>query len=339
MGFSQNVPLKELVGFGIAARVGDGSHLTLMNLVIWFILYACYYILIASPLMPLILDSITSGLRRKAAPLMKRWVIFFGLLVAAYGAAVARHSWRAYYNAEVMSKIMGRYLLFFGPLFLLTAFINFSEINRGKNLPIKKILGSVLVSFVLVVFSYLVFFKSVVFSTDGSLLKALGSIDGYYIKLLGWVYLLIVGLIYLILAIAQIQNWRRTWLVGTLLTAIFYMAGLPIYLNELVSDQVFARGGQEIAEAIFSETGPEGINYPIKLHLPNSIPTRQKNEIAMSVAVRGFKALTLYTYSVGNIQGLDGFFLLPQDQFINHQSILVKELEINSSKFALVRIQ
>lgn len=339
LGLSHNVPIKELLGFGIAANVGDGSHLTFQNLVIWFILYACYYVLIASPFLPLIIEMTFSCFRKKAGPLISRWMVFVGLLVASYGAAVVRHSWRAYYNADLISKIMGRYLIFFSPLFLLTAFITFSEIYPKHRQPFIEILARSLLSFVFVLFACLVLIANVVFSTDKLLLKSIGSIDGYYVKLLGCSYLLIIGVLYLIFAIAQIQNWRRTWLAGTILTAIFYTVGLPTYLNELVRGQVYSHGGQLIAEAIFSETGHEGMNNPINLYLPNSIPSRQKNEIAMSVAVRGFKALSPYTYDVGNIRGLDGFVLLPIDKLITTQGILVKELEINADKFALLRIQ
>lgn len=339
MGFSQKVPLKELVGFGIASRVGDASHLTLQNMLIWAVLYACYYILIASPFLPILLGSLTLFFKNITSPLIKQWMILMGLLTGAYGAAVVRHSWRAYYNTEIISKIMGRYLIFFGPLFLLTAFISFSKENLKDKSSTKKVVVTTLASSALVLFAWLVFIANSVFKTDGALFKALGSIDGYYVEILGSVFLIMIGGIYLILAGIQIWKKQILWAAAVVLIALFYSVGIPRYSNELVIDQIYTLAGKNIAEAIIRDIGADRMSEPINLYLPNSVDSRKNNEIGMSVAVRGLKAFSPYTFDVNTWpqnRNPEGYTLLPAGLLQESETHVLITVEIDASQFALI---
>ena len=266
-------------------------------------------------------------------------MILVGLLTAAFGAAVIRHSWRAYYNAEIINKIMGRYLIFFGPLFLLTAFIAFSVENQKDKHTTKNIVFTILASFVLEAFAWLVFIPNSVFRTDGTLFKALGSIDGYYVEILGSTFLIIIGGIYLLLAGFQIWKKQTLWVVAFAAIAIYYSVGLPRYFRELVTDQVYAQTGKNIAEAIIHNIGVEGMSEPINLYLPNSIDSRNNNEIGMSVAVRGFKAFSPYTFDVNtwpDKRTANGYILLPAELIQGSEASALISIEVDAGHFVLI---
>ncbi len=93
-GLREGVNLKLVLGFGVASKT-DPAQLTLYNLVIWIVLYASYYVLVAAPVLNLLLAAFTQLDLKKWREDLGRLVFQVLALMAGFYLAVTRHSWRA----------------------------------------------------------------------------------------------------------------------------------------------------------------------------------------------------------------------------------------------------
>jgi hypothetical protein len=121
-GLSQGVPLRNLMGLGIASNSAP-QQLTLGRLMLWFVLYASYAAMIGAPYLGAFAPLLTRPRDLGLSDAQRRWAASVILLGGALLVACSQHSWRARYNFPEPSKLQGRYMLYFLPLFLVTAMI------------------------------------------------------------------------------------------------------------------------------------------------------------------------------------------------------------------------
>lgn len=121
--------LKHAIGFGIAQNTNI-DQLSMGNLLLWSILYLGYFVLLAAPFLNLLFHL---NKNRVYPESKNRW--FFLVIVLTFGflVAVTRHSWRAWYNHPIPLQIMGRYVIYLTPVFLITAFLSFSSGDEANS--------------------------------------------------------------------------------------------------------------------------------------------------------------------------------------------------------------
>ena len=131
-GVREGVSLKTMLGFSVADHP-DPAQLGKRRLLMWAIFYLSYTVLIAAPYLGLMLASLSQFKLKDWQSDENRWWIALALLVFFFLLACVRHSWRAAYNYPDPVKIQGRYVMYFGPLFLITAFSFFGKKLESKN--------------------------------------------------------------------------------------------------------------------------------------------------------------------------------------------------------------
>ena len=119
----------------------------------WAIFYLSYTILIAAPYLGIMLASLSRFKLKDWQSDENRWWISLALIVFFFLLACVRHSWRAAYNYPDPVKIQGRYIMYFGPLFLITAFSFFGKQLKVKNNAIFS-LALVVLSAIMIIFAY-----------------------------------------------------------------------------------------------------------------------------------------------------------------------------------------
>ncbi len=137
--------IKHIIGLGIAEKTNE-VQLTISNLLSWFALYGFYFVLLLLPVFSFIffVGFRFDKVKGKIFSLYNRMIVLVVLLSGAFGVAVIRHSWRAYYNVAVKQRIMGRYLIYFIALFIIAAVVTYELVDREKvknflNTKLKKI--------------------------------------------------------------------------------------------------------------------------------------------------------------------------------------------------------
>ncbi|MDP2182073.1 MAG: glycosyltransferase family 39 protein [Actinomycetota bacterium] len=239
----QGASLKDILGFGIAARP-DPAQLTLARLGLWVRVYGAYFVLAAAPVLGLVLMSVPETLRSRTLGVYERAVVLVFGLNAAFAVAMVRHSWRAYYNYPDPSKVMGRYAIYMVAFYIILAFMTLPRMRRWFQ-PLGA--TAVIVGWALPVALVLRAWRGLVESDLASLMTDRGAIDVYRMWLLGrpllWVALILVTGMSVVL-------WRAPKHATLMLTAglvVFYLFGVGAYYNRLMLHQVYARHGKEIA--------------------------------------------------------------------------------------------
>ena len=316
-GLMEDVPLKWILGFSVASRT-HAEQLTLSRLLIWVLLYACYYVLVAAPVLNLLLASFSHID-------FKRWREGFGRLIfqtlalmAGFLAAVVRHSWRAYYNLEGPSTMMGRYLIYFSVLYFVIAVVFFARFDRSRiKHPSRFITLSTILPFLLIVFSYITLIQGSIVKTYGDLLKDIGSVDSSLIKSLGPWFFVLVGLLF-VLEIVLLLRDRKKQLVPVLVggLVLYYLLGVPSYWQDLKEYQTYPWLAQQISELLPQPDLKTADMEKITVFLPLEHDTKNGTEIYNGLRVRGINGTQVLTYTVDDL-----------DQMTNDTGFIIQKLE------------
>ena len=285
-GREAGLTLREALGFGITASTTP-EQLTFGNLLKWIVLYLAYFILMLSPFLGL-LFFIRRQHRRSSQ--VRRWLIVLLLISLAFMVAVVRHSWRAAYNADLPSRIMGRYIIFLPALYLVTAFLPVSlKIKPPLTVKWSYLLRSVILPIALVAISYLILIGEVIIPVKNGLVGAFAAYDVYYIKLLGpwfWLLLLIIYIApQILLRMGRRKLARR---LTALLLIIFYISALPAYFSHITASQYFERLGGDIAAMVRTCGADKNDQYTV--YLPDTIEPTQRTDIGWAVRIHNFPA-------------------------------------------------
>ena len=222
-----------MLGFFIAESPNP-DQLSLGRLLLWIVFYLSFTILLAAPSITMLFASISQFKFKDWQEYSDRWLITVAIILFVLLVACIRHSWRINYNYPIPLKLQGRYLLYFGPLFLITIF---SFLQKSlKSLDPKKLM---IYSVALISFSYAFLFLGLVF-IDGPLQIAQSSPDGDLIKTMGISFLIltITNAIITSLAIGRKKGHLHAYFVLFLLG--FYLFGNVMALRKISnsSDQL-----------------------------------------------------------------------------------------------------
>lgn len=304
-GLKEGVQLKLILGFGITART-TAEQLTFTNLLIWVALYACYYILVAAPVLHLMIISFFQINFKHWREGFGRWIFQVLALMGGFLAAVTRHSWRAFYNAELPSAIMGRYLIVFSVIYFviaLTVILNFKRSNFRSGWLF--ILMAQVFPFILVFIAYLTLIKGMFIPTDGNLLKSLGSVDAFFTEILGGYFFILLFLIY------GITNWLL-WkgLNKSALAAlaagliIYYAVGIPSYYQNLMEYQTYPWLASQIARMAPQPDPKSGASERITVFLAKDEKSKNGAEIYNGLRTRGIERTVIETYSPEAVEAM-----------------------------------
>jgi hypothetical protein len=297
-GLSHGYVFRDTLGLFITASVENPQQLSFANLMLWVLIYAAYLVLMAAPVLPFLFllarDFFTNRLSLKS----KHWFILSIALTAVYSAAVVRHSWRANYNAEIPMKIMGRYLIFLAPIFLISAMLALRE--RKQNEPPATGQYGLLMLIIpagLISGAYLLLIRKSILPISAGALNALGAVDGYLVSLMGEFFFLLLLPLYGSYLLLYLKKKIPALLAAAALgLAVFYLAALPAYQGELKDQQYYNRIGEQTAK-VLAGLDVDLSGAGLQLLLPNELTSIQKQQIYMTVQVRGLPLLTPASYN------------------------------------------
>lgn len=316
-GLKDGVPLKIILGFGIASYTTP-YQLTFINFITWIVLYLAYFLLIASPVLPFLSKIIWTFDWRNWNKGFNRWVMQIFLLMIGFLIAVSRHSWRAYYNKDIPSGIMGRYLIVFSSIFIITALISNEKNTALKRPTLKSLLKYIIIPLTLVVISFLIIVEGKILPTDGSLMKYNGSADGFLIKLISPVYLIFISILYLIIYNHLLFKNNKMYIAFYIVLILYYSSGLFEYNKTMLSYQTYPWLSKQISELIPKPDPITGEYSEISVFLPKSRTSKNEAEIYNGLRIRGIDKTKIALDSIENIQLME-----------TSQGFIIKELNGN----------
>lgn len=288
LGLRENVPLKELLGFGIADNPNP-AQLGRRRFVMWAVFYLSYTVLIAAPYLGIIATAVTQMRWKEWRSPAIRWLFGVGLICTFLLLACVRHSWRAAYNYPDPLKIQGRYILYFVPLFYIAAFVlirtlNLSRLSRSGYALAVVILGQVVIAAFLFIFRGIIYLK-----------KPLGisfnSADGDFIRNLDTTFLLAFFII--LLASLFFIGRKKTHFasVFAVLLIVFYVYGnYRLYTEFLKPNQRLHSMGVELIQVLESRYGDTEalLQTPVRLSLTDRIENSDCRDWVYTMNFHGF---------------------------------------------------
>ncbi len=302
-GMRAGFAFKDMLGLFITGQVENPAQLDFAHLLKWVLIYGAYLILMAAPVLPLVISVIPHVFSSECKRAIRHWFPTTGALVGLYSAAVVRHSWRANYNAELPMKIMGRYLIFLAPIFLISAMLSLAEMEKQGRQPNWKIILSIFIIPTLMILSaYLIVVQKTMLPIHPQALNELGAVDGYLVSLLDWRFFAILLPDYLASALALARSkFKSHMLILSLGLCAFYLLRLPAYYSILQPEQTYSQTGAQIAGALVERYPQEYRERDFDLLLPNRLTSAEKQLVYFSVQVRGFFELTPASYNSANV--------------------------------------
>ena len=317
IGLENNLTVSQMLGFGIAADTNP-DQLTVLNLLKWTAFYGAYFLLLAAPVLNLLGIALGSFRLRDLADEKNRWILTVLILLAAFSLAVVRHSWRADYNLELPKRLMGRYVIYFVPLFTITAF---QAVGTFKKAKYRNLAGYFLrceiVPMLLIVLSYLLVIRGSLLPVNDEFIHPLISIDGYYVKILGPYFFLLLAVLYtgsnLLLWYGK-KSITRFMLAGLM---IYYLVGQPAYLNLMVSEQTAQQMGKAALDTMLETNRKTGEALKYEILLPQDLTRDEMDDVAWTIFIRHpLSDWSMGSYSPGKIEnpGSDAaIVLLPRE--------------------------
>lgn len=341
-GLSEQVQLKLILGFGITARTTP-EQLTLPKLMTWVALYACYFTLVAAPVLHLLIVSFFQLDRQRWREGFGRWIFQVLAVMIGFYAAVTRHSWRAYYNADLPGAIMGRYLIVFSVVYFVIALTALTQFKQsGFRSRWHFILTAQVLPFALVTFAYLTLIKGVILPTDGDLLKSLGSVDAFFTEILGTYFFLLLFLIY---GITNWLMWKGTqkFALVALITGlvVYYAVGIPSYYQNLMDYQTYPWLASRIALLAPQPDLKSGDSEQISVFLPEERSSKNGAEIYNGLRTRGIENTQIKVFSPEAVDAMatDKGFIIQPIYDGDKENPEYPTLQFNDQEFVIIPVQ
>ena len=285
-GLLEDVPVKLTLGFGITERTNP-EQLTLKNLLTWILLYGLYIVMLAAPTLPIVFKSIASLFSKDWREKYGRFALQIFILLGGFITASTRHSWRAFYNDLVPSRIMGRYVLYLLVPFISLAFIGLDALQQNQtNKNSKKDTLLVSGAFLLVVLAYFTIVDKSVIRLGSNFLQPLGSFDAYYAGVLGIVFFLFMGALYIAYWFFFRKANQKLFIAISLIYVLFYISGWSAFRTAIKPYQQYPFLSSEVAEFARDVLPAQELEGGISLLVPRSADMDQKAELYNGLRVR-----------------------------------------------------
>ncbi|MDK2982134.1 MAG: hypothetical protein PWQ55_2481 [Chloroflexota bacterium] len=328
----ESLPIKLALGFGITSKTNQ-DQLTLINLLLWIYLYSSYIILIAAPMLPLLLKSITLINWKEWREEYGRFIAEILLVLMGFLAAASRHSWRAYYNEHMPLNIMGRYVLYFSVPFIIlaTTTLKKSQSNKKQNKVNKNDPILWIVSLLLVILAYQTIVKGNIVSIGNYFLRPNGSVDAYYLKIMGKPLFILIPLLYC-LYFAYLNGFAKRGICTIILVVqiFFYVVGWPNYYNSLKAEQTYPYLSSKVSELARQLYPKEDLTNKISLYIPSSLEGKAESEFYNGLRVRGIDNTIIIKNTELNITNIPTKYGFIIDEVFNKN--LADDLAIDFSR-------
>ena len=289
IGMADGVVIKELLGFSIASNPNP-AQLGKRRLLMWAIFYGSYTLLIAAPYLPVILPAILTFNLKKWQKDENRWWIALAIIVFCFLVPSIRHSWRVEYNYPDPVKLQGRYILYFGPLFLVSALGYIRKVTRDTEL-VKKLL-LFLLSAGLMAFGYAILFEGWIYLDGGELGAAVNAPYGNMMHTMQSSFLIAVLLHALVITVLLDRESRDLLIVFTIFLVGFYSYGsVRVHKRILTSRQLLNAQVYNLVHMTDSNLG-EGLERsqtPILLEVPSSSTARYARSWQQTLNFNGYQ--------------------------------------------------
>jgi len=338
----EGLPIKLALGFGITSTTTQ-EQLTISNLLIWMILYACYYFLTAAPVLNLLFSSFRILEFKRWSEDFTRLVFQVLIVIGGFFAAVVRHSWRAYYNRNIPSSIMGRYLVVFSALFIMIGVIALDRFKKEKYKSLFDFfITNQILPLMIIIFSYLAIIDGAIIPTDGDLIKARGSIDGFMIKTLGpYFYILIIVIYTLVNIFLWLKKEKAAQIAFISCLFLYFITGLPSYYGTLLDFQTYPWLAEQISKLTTPVDIVSGDYKKISVFLPDDISIDNRAELYNGLRVRGINKTKIEINTPENIAGMQtetGFIIEKYDKAGAGLDEDARVNEFNNETFSIQKI-
>ena len=339
IGLENNLPVSQMLGFGIAADTNP-AQLTALNLLKWMAFYGAYFLLLAAPLLNLVGIALRSFRLRDLAEEKNRWILTVLILLLAFSLAVVRHSWRADYNLVLPKRLMGRYVIYFAPLFIITAFQalgSFKKANYGNLAGF--FLRCEIIPILLIGLSYLLVIRGSLLPVNKEFIHPLISIDGYYVKLLGPYFFLLLAVLY---TGSNLLLWYGKKSITHFILAglvVYYLVGQPAYLKLMVSEQTSQQMGKIALDTMLETNRKAGEALKYEILLPQDLTRDEMDDVAWTIFIRHpLSDWSVGSYSPEKIENLGSdaaIVLLPREDAPQALQGELDRVLINDQPYAL----
>jgi len=184
-----------------------------------------------------------------------------------------RHSWRADYNFPDPVKLQGRYIMYFGPLFLISAFSFFGKSFTPQKLGLSKAI-LIALSATLVIFSYAVLFEGFIW-LDGALGASVNSPYGSLMRTMKiWYVALTLACAGLSVVLIGKKKSLQAAALALFLIAFYLYGNVRIYDRILTSRQLLNAHIHNLLQVIEPYIPEAEQRAAIRLEIPAGSETR-----------------------------------------------------------------
>ena len=275
MGTGEGVPLMQLIGFSIGSD-SNPAQLGKRRLLMWAVFYACYTLLIAAPFMPVLLPALSQFKLKNWQKDEHRWWIALALIIIFFLVPCIRHSWRIGYNYPDPVKLQGRYVMYFGPLFLVTAFGYLQKLEKAKFSLWAKV-AFVVFACGLIGFGYAVLFEGFIYLDGGQLGAAVNAPYGSMMRTMKLSYLLfaLLNVVAGIILLGKDTAFRLAY-TALFLTCFYTYGSIRVYQRVLMARQLLNSQVHNLTELmeILPLDYEDMSQLPIRIEVPSSSTSR-----------------------------------------------------------------
>lgn len=165
--------------------------------------------------------------------------------------------------------------------------------------------------------SYLLVIEGVIFRVDENFIDAAISLDGFYLKLMGISFFLVIPFLYTSHLILTQSKKPKTLEIVSLFIILFYLAGIPAYIKTNDIKQYFQRMGEEIADLLPECMDEQQIDTDCVIYLPTELTRSQRNDIWWSLEIRNLEhEYSFFRYEqdeLSEISKLSGIVVIPKN--------------------------
>jgi hypothetical protein len=298
----EKVPVKLVLGFVITSNTTP-AQLTITNLLTWVALYTSYMLIMAAPVLPLLFKSLTFVNKDNWRGDFGRLVFQTVILLAAFMMASVRHSWRAYYNSAYPAAIMGRYVLYMSMLFLIVGFVTLDFHQReNRSRALKANLWPLLLSLALVSLAFLITVQEKIIKVGPIFLRPEGSVDAYYVRILGYAFFAFIGALYLLYGL-YFTGAKMTLAARfiPLVMLVYFMFGWGDYYHLLIQTQTFPWLSSQIEKQAHALLTDEQLADGISLFVPAGLNNQREAELYDGLRVRALDNTKIFTDTEKNL--------------------------------------